>query len=88
MVSTDQILTYLKENKNRFRKDYHIVKLGIFGSIARGEQDNNSDIDLLVEFEPNTDNLYEVKSRLKNELQDCFHISVDICSINILNRSF
>lgn len=29
-----------------------VKKLGLFGSFVRNEQDNASDIDLLVEFEP------------------------------------
>lgn len=31
---------------------YHILRLGLFGSAARGELEPDSDIDLLVEFEP------------------------------------
>ncbi len=33
-------------------KRYHIRKLSLFGSAARGEMRPNSDIDLLIEFEP------------------------------------
>lgn len=33
------------------RKKYHVRKIGIFGSFARGEQKKGSDLDILVEFE-------------------------------------
>ena len=32
------------------RKKYHVKKIGIFGSFARGEQKKGSDLDILVEF--------------------------------------
>jgi hypothetical protein len=56
-----------------------LVKIGIFGSIARGEQNEESDIDLIVEFEENTPDLYSIKQRLKDEIQSRFNLPVDIC---------
>ena len=60
-------------------KEYHLVKIGLFGSIARGEQNEQSDIDLIVEFENDTPDLYSIKQRLRNELQSRFNLPVDIC---------
>ena len=54
MKSRDQILAFLRQNKKLFRDRYHIIRIGLFGSYARGDQNVNSDIDLLVEFEDNT----------------------------------
>jgi predicted nucleotidyltransferase len=79
MIDSNQILNYLASNKSRFEKEYHLVKIGIFGSIARGEQNEKSDIDLIVEFEDNTPDLYTIKQRLKNEIQSIFNLPVDIC---------
>lgn len=79
MVNADQILYYLSANKNRFEEEYHLIKIGIFGSFARGEENEKSDIDLIVEFEDNTRDLYTLKQRLKNEIQSKFNLSVDIC---------
>jgi len=79
MVDSRQVLVYLSSNKDRFKKDYHLIRIGIFGSVARGDQNENSDIDLVVEFEDNTPDLYNLKQRLRKEIQSKFNIPVDIC---------
>ena len=68
--------------------DYHLTKIGLFGSIARGEQTDSSDIDLIVEFEPNTSDLYSLKSKLKSEIQTQFDIPVDICRLKYIKPIF
>ena len=79
MIDSNKILFYLTSNKKRLEEEYHLVKIGVFGSIARGEQNELSDIDLIVEFENNTANLYTLKQKLKNEIQSEFNLPVDIC---------
>jgi uncharacterized protein len=79
MADKQQILNYLASNKERFCKEYHLKRIGIFGSLARGEQTQNSDIDLIVEFEEGTEDLSGIKQRLKNEIQSIFKTPVDIC---------
>ena len=88
MIDSNQILYYLSSNKNRFEKEYHLTKIGIFGSIARGEQNENSDIDLIVEFEENTPDLYTIKQRLKKEIQSRFNLPVDICREKYIKSIF
>jgi hypothetical protein len=51
----------------------------LFGSYARGEQNKQSDIDLIVDFEVNTQNLFELKLQIKQFFKDKFDIEVDIC---------
>jgi predicted nucleotidyltransferase len=79
MIDSNKILFYLISNKKRLEEEYHLVKIGVFGSIARGEQNELSDIDLIVEFKNNTANLYTLKQKLKNEIQSEFNLPVDIC---------
>jgi uncharacterized protein len=79
MKTKDQILAFLSQNKKLFRDKYHIIRIGLFGSYARGEQDSNSDIDLLVEFEENTQDLYDLKIQLKDFFRIQLGIDVDIC---------
>jgi len=79
METRDQILTFLSENKKLFRDKYHIIRIGLFGSYARGEQNTKSDIDLLIEFEENTQDLYDLKLQLKDFFRIKLGLEVDIC---------
>ncbi len=88
MADTNQILSYLLTNKKRLEKEYHLIKIGIFGSFARGEESAESDIDLIVEFEDNTPDLFGVKQRLKEEIQIRFNRPVDICREKYIKPMF
>jgi predicted nucleotidyltransferase len=75
----DQILNFLAQNKKLFRDKFHIVRIGLFGSYARGDQNSDSDLDLLVEFEDNTQDLYDLKLQIKDFIKTSLGIEVDIC---------
>lgn len=47
----EQIFSLLAQNYTRL-KGFGVKRCGLFGSFVRGEQTPNSDIDILVEFEP------------------------------------
>lgn len=78
MKTKDQILLFLAQNKDLFRDKFHIIRIGLFGSYARDEQNIDSDIDLLVEFEDNTQELYDLKLQL-NFFFKTLEIEIDIC---------
>jgi len=40
----------LKEHISELREQYLVDRLGVFGSFARGEANEESDVDILVEF--------------------------------------
>jgi len=79
MIDSNAVLFYLTSNKKRLEKEYHLVKIGIFGSIAREDQNEQSDIDIIVEFENDTQDLFSLKQRLKEEIESKFNLPVDIC---------
>jgi predicted nucleotidyltransferase len=79
VTTRDHILTFLTQNKKLFRDRYHIIRIGLFGSYARGEQTTKSDVDLLVEFEENTQDLYDLKIQIKEFIKKSLGIEVDIC---------
>ncbi|HRD79595.1 MAG TPA: nucleotidyltransferase domain-containing protein [Saprospiraceae bacterium] len=73
MTERDKILSFLEQRKSELFSEYQLIRIGLFGSFARNEATEDSDIDLLVEFEPDTENLSEKKSRIKSLRE------VDIC---------
>jgi predicted nucleotidyltransferase len=49
MESTNEYLKKLLQFKQQYATEYGIERIGIFGSVARGEQTENSDIDIYYE---------------------------------------
>jgi len=78
MYTTEQILMILSEKKPHFQKRYSISELGLFGSYARGDFNEKSDIDILVDFHGRIDGFDYI--RLAHELEDAFHHKIDIVS--------
>lgn len=50
MLSKQEILEVLSNNLPCWKKQYGIKRIALFGSYAKGEQNDSSDIDVLVEF--------------------------------------
>ncbi len=88
MYSQQDILEFISSNRNLLREKFHITRIGIFGSYARKEQTIQSDIDLIVDFEVNTQNLFELKLQLKQFFKDRFNIDVDICRERYIKPRF
>ena len=80
MTSKKEILLFLKLNKNCLKEKYHCNEIGLFGSFARNEQTDESDIDFLVEFDPGAPDLYNVEIELKSFLKKQFNRKIDICA--------
>ncbi|UMY64378.1 MULTISPECIES: nucleotidyltransferase family protein [unclassified Flavobacterium] len=55
MTTKDHILRTLKSNRAKLSQ-LGIRRVGLFGSYLRGEQSAKSDIDLLIDFEPEKEN--------------------------------
>ncbi|MCF8358744.1 MAG: nucleotidyltransferase domain-containing protein [Prolixibacteraceae bacterium] len=88
MTTSEAILEYLLNNKERFKTEYKLVKIGLFGSYARGENQSGSDIDILVEFQDNTPDLFGKKLSLINEIESNFNLPVDICREKYIKPAF
>ena len=59
MLTREDILKILRDNKERFAEKYSVTKLGLFGSFARNEATEESDVDICVEVaEPTYDNIF------------------------------
>lgn len=55
MTTKEYILVTLKKNKSVL-SGFGIKDIGLFGSYARGEQSDKSDIDILIDFIPEMEN--------------------------------
>ncbi|MBC5646684.1 nucleotidyltransferase family protein [Parabacteroides sp. BX2] len=74
MKSTKEYIDLLRQFMQQKGQKYGISKMGIFGSVARGEQNENSDVDILFEGKANL--LLHV--RIKNELEELLGSPVDL----------
>ncbi|MBL8098017.1 MAG: nucleotidyltransferase family protein [Anaerolineales bacterium] len=75
-MNKQDVIAKLQELKPIITARYKVREISLFGSFARGEQLENSDIDLLTEFDDNAD-LFDLIG-LGLYLEDTFKRSVDI----------
>ena len=71
MTTTQEYIEALRCYKAEKSEQYGISRIGIFGSVARGEQDGDSDVDVCVE-------LKKPSLFIRDELQALFGRQVDI----------
>jgi predicted nucleotidyltransferase len=77
-MTKEYIINYLKEHKDEFSQKFGITKLGLFGSYAKNEATENSDIDILIELEKNLSDIHDKKSAFRHTLESFFNLKVDI----------
>ena len=51
MKTFDEIRSILAEHKQELKEKFNVEQLGIFGSYARNEQRDDSDLDVVIGFE-------------------------------------
>ena len=66
-------------------RDFDPIRIGIFGSYARNEQTEGSDIDILVKFKKGITLLQLI--RLENELSEKLGIKVDLVTEGALTNT-
>ena len=50
MKTIDEIKATIRKHRAELHEKYSVVEIGVFGSYVRGEQSEDSDLDVLVEF--------------------------------------
>lgn len=76
-MGTTEILTYLQEHKSDFSQRFGVLRIGLFGSFARGEAQETSDVDIAVEI----DNAHKTLSNflgLKRTIEAALGKTVDL----------
>ncbi|MHA1190993.1 MAG: nucleotidyltransferase family protein [Promethearchaeota archaeon] len=82
-LNKEEIFKLLKQHREEL-KNYHVLKIGLFGSVLRGDNTKESDIDFIVEFEEgkkNYDNFIELAFLLESLLQK----KVDLLTMEAIN---
>lgn len=77
MLSQKEILDELSKNLNIWKGKYGVKRIGLFGSYSRGDFNESSDIDVIVEFN-DLDLSFDNYMDLKFELEDYFQKPVDL----------
>jgi predicted nucleotidyltransferase len=73
-VTKEYILDFLRTHKEEFQHKYQVESIGLFGSYARDEAKDSSDIDILVDMPSKFDLYYD----FKEYLEDTFKKNVDL----------
>ncbi|MCK5543456.1 MAG: nucleotidyltransferase domain-containing protein [Desulfobacterales bacterium] len=84
-MRNDDILQSLQRYKQKSSKKYGILKLGIFGSVARGTMNKYSDLDIIVALQKQ--DLFNLIG-IKQDLEDYFQVKVDVVSYRPQMDSF
>ncbi|HET6516536.1 MAG TPA: nucleotidyltransferase family protein [Thermodesulfovibrionales bacterium] len=73
----------LKMHDSTIKEKFHVLRIGVFGSFARGEEKDDSDIDVLIEFEERYET-FDNFMDLKYFLEDLFGRKVDLVTMDAL----
>ena len=85
MFTQESILGQLNQRAEELKHNYSVRTMGLFGSLARNEADNKSDIDILVDFaEPTFDHYMD----LKFYLERLFRREVDLVIADTVKPRF
>ena len=84
MKTREEYLAILRNHADELKHSFGIRSLRLFGSVARGEHQAGSDVDVCVEMSPN---LYQLVS-LKQQWEALLGCSVDVIRVNQNMSSF
>lgn len=75
MITKAECLQILRDYMQKNAQRYGIIRMGIFGSVARGDNTEDSDVDVLIEG--NLKGFFALAG-IKAELEELFGCSVDV----------
>lgn len=78
MLTRDDVLSILRAYKRDYSEQYSILEIGVFGSVARGEAGEDSDVDICIKMKnPDPFSLVHIKEDIENRLR----VPVDIVRV-------
>ncbi|HAM52194.1 MAG TPA: nucleotidyltransferase [Nitrospiraceae bacterium] len=85
-MKKEEVTSILEKNSVKIRS-FHVRALYVFGSVVRGEAIETSDVDLLVEFDPDARiGLFEF-ARLQRMLAEILGCEVDLATTDSLHKA-
>lgn len=75
-MTREDILDFLKQHKQEMHERFGVIKIGLFGSYARGDAQGDSDIDIAVEL--SGDRLFRKFFALESYLTNGLNKKVDL----------
>lgn len=85
-MKLDEAIKILQKNQQLLR-DHSVKDLYIFGSVARNKNQETSDIDILVEYEPEARIGIFDFIRLKRDLSELLDCEVDLTTRDSLHKA-
>ena len=83
-MNKNAITSIIKENLPELQREYKINLLKLFGSYAKNQQNPDSDVDILVDFNEVINLIQFIK--LKNALSEMLNMNVDLVMENALKK--
>ena len=87
-LTKEEIISTLRQQKELLRTKFYVKTIGIFGSFARNEATENSDIDFLVEFDAPLQIYISNRYSLSDYLQSLFSREVDLANPSSLKPHY
>lgn len=85
-MDKEKVIDILRDNRQLLAR-FHVRSLSVFGSVVRGEAGPDSDVDILVEFDPDAHvGLFEF-ARLQRCLQEILGRKVDLATPKALHKA-
>ena len=78
-----KVIEILKNHDDFIKREYGVKNIGVFGSFARGEEKEGSDIDVLVDFNEGA-KTFDHFMELKFFLEDLFGRKIDLVTVTAL----
>ena len=85
-MNKQQIIDTIQANRELL-EEFSVISISVFGSVVRDEAQPGSDVDILVEFEPNARIGFFTFARLQRRLSDILGRPVDLVTPDALHKA-
>ena len=84
LMNKNEIINYLQEQQPYFYNTFGIKFIGLFGSFSRGDETDESDIDILYDIEKDKKLSMFKYLKIASQLENFFHKKIDLVRVDTL----